>query len=151
MSPDNTATTWCDLADQLTAEQFAELEYCERENIPPKVPPAMPEERQRGLLNMARSRIAENLAQAMNAGIAPPPEAASLCPWESWDDGFMRLFVIATHDVGFASVELLGVQHDDGRIERHILAPEADNLTAAQSRALAAALCEVADLLETFE
>jgi hypothetical protein len=32
--PDNTAT-WRDLADQLTPQQVAELEYCEREGIPP--------------------------------------------------------------------------------------------------------------------
>jgi len=33
-TPDNTAT-WRDLADQLTPQQVAELEYCEREGIPP--------------------------------------------------------------------------------------------------------------------
>ena len=27
--------TWRDLADMLTVEQIAELEYCEREQIPP--------------------------------------------------------------------------------------------------------------------
>ena len=32
-TPDNTATSWRDLADQLTPEQIAELEYCEREKI----------------------------------------------------------------------------------------------------------------------
>jgi hypothetical protein len=31
---DNNATTWRDLADQLTAEQIAELEYCERPGTP---------------------------------------------------------------------------------------------------------------------
>jgi hypothetical protein len=29
------ATTWRDLADQLTPQQIAEMEYCEREGIPP--------------------------------------------------------------------------------------------------------------------
>jgi len=32
-TPDHTAT-WRDLADQLTPQQVAELEYCEREGIP---------------------------------------------------------------------------------------------------------------------
>jgi hypothetical protein len=32
--PDS-ATTWRDLADQLTPKQILELEYCEREQIPP--------------------------------------------------------------------------------------------------------------------
>ena len=34
-TPDTPATTWRDLADQLTPAQVAELEYCEREQIPP--------------------------------------------------------------------------------------------------------------------
>jgi hypothetical protein len=29
-TPDDNATTWRDLSDQLTPEQIAELEYCER-------------------------------------------------------------------------------------------------------------------------
>ena len=32
---DDNATTWRDLADQPTPLQVAELEYCEREQIPP--------------------------------------------------------------------------------------------------------------------
>lgn len=34
-TPNNNATTWRDLADQLTPEQIAEIEYCEREQILP--------------------------------------------------------------------------------------------------------------------
>ena len=32
---EDNATTWHDLADQLTPEQIAELEYCEREQVTP--------------------------------------------------------------------------------------------------------------------
>jgi hypothetical protein len=32
---DDNATTWLDLAGQLTPEQIAEPEYCERRQIPP--------------------------------------------------------------------------------------------------------------------
>ena len=32
---DDYATTWRDLRDQLTPAQIAEMEYCERDGIPP--------------------------------------------------------------------------------------------------------------------
>jgi hypothetical protein len=50
---DDNATTWRDLADQLTPRQIAELEYCERENPPPGL--AGPQEQ----LNCARAMAGE--------------------------------------------------------------------------------------------
>jgi hypothetical protein len=32
---EDNATTWRDLADQLAPDHIAELEYCEREQVPP--------------------------------------------------------------------------------------------------------------------
>ena len=67
---DDNATRWRDLADQLTPQQITELEYCEREGIPPGMPdPAQ------GALNCARMMSRSNIVQAMYGDIAPPPDA----------------------------------------------------------------------------
>jgi hypothetical protein len=53
--------------------------------------------------------------------------------------------------VGTTKVDALGVQFNDGRIERHVLVYEADDLTAEQARQLGAALIEAADELERLQ
>lgn len=68
---------WRDLADQLTAEQVGELEYCEREQIPPGL--ASPQ----GHLNAARAMIRHNLVQSMCADIPLPADAiGDISDWD---------------------------------------------------------------------
>jgi hypothetical protein len=57
------------LADQLTPQQVAELEYCEREGIPP----GMAEPKYQ--LNCAREVARYNFIQELCADIAPPADA----------------------------------------------------------------------------
>jgi hypothetical protein len=145
-SHDDTATTWRDLADQLTPEQIAELEYCERGGVPPGLADA---EHQ---LNGARAMARHNLIQTLCADIPAPPDAAGrLYAWEEWGDGHGRVYTVSTRTGANTSVEILGIQHDDGRVERFILAQASDDdggMTAAQARQFAAVLLDAADELD---
>jgi hypothetical protein len=114
-TPDHTAT-WRDLADQLTPQQVAELEYCEREGIPP----GMAEPRHQ--LNCAREMARHNLIQELCADIAPADALGQVNEWEGWGDGYGRMFTCSTRAVDTMSVEVIGIQHDDGQIERYVLA-----------------------------
>jgi len=117
---DDNATTWRDLADQLTPGQIAELEYCEREQIPPGIPdPAQ------GQLNCARAMARSNLVQALCAGIAPPADAVDEpSAWQEWGDGrYGRMYSVAapraSEKLSVSGervwlVDIFGVQFDDG-------------------------------------
>ena len=48
------------------------------------------------------------------------------------------MYAISSRDVGATPVDVIGVQYDDGHIERHVLVYEADDLTAEQARELGA-------------
>jgi hypothetical protein len=142
------ATSWRDLADQLTPPQIAEIEYCEREGIPPGL--AEPKHH----LNAARAMAQRNLLQALCADIALPVEAGSgeVYDWEERDnDRFGRMYGISSHGLGTTTVDVVGVQYNDGRIERHVLVYEPDDLTAEQARELGAALIEAADEIERLQ
>lgn len=154
-TPDNTARTWRDLADQLTPEQVAELEYCERENVPPGL--ASPENH----LNAARMMSRRNILQALCADVAPPADAVDEpSEWEEWGDGYGRMYTAAQRRTGSTGygltrreyqweVDIYGVQFDDGRIDRYISVSVDDGpMTAAQARTFAAALLEQADELD---
>jgi hypothetical protein len=154
--PDKPAETWRDLTDQLTAEQIAELEYCEREQLPPGI--AGPQ----GQLNCARAMAQRNLVQAMCAGIATPTDAVDQPgDWEKWGDGYGRMYSAAATRASEARsmrgerlwlVDIFGVQFEDGRIERNITAQVDDEpMTAADARRLAAALIEAADELDALQ
>lgn len=140
---DDNAKTWRDLADQLTPEQIAELEYCEREGTPPGI--ADPGNH----LNHARKLAELNIARAMFADIAPPPDAGGdIDDWMDWDDEvYQRMFTSWTHAAG--DVSIVGWQFSDGRVEREILDRGGDEpMTAAQARVRAAALIAAADQLD---
>jgi hypothetical protein len=140
---DDNASTWRDLTDQLTPKQIAELEYCEREQIPPGM--AAP----RHHLNHARKMAELNLAQAMFADIAVPPDAVDdVDDWTDYDDGhYQRMFTSWTHPT--LDVSVVGVQFSDGRVERYILCgTNTEELTAEESRQVAAALIEAAAQLD---
>src|SRR5258708_4500259 len=87
---DDNATTWRDLADQLTPEQLAEMTYCERAQVPPGL--CEPN----NLLWGARAHIKANLVQTLCAGIAPLADAIDEpSRWEEWDDGYGRMYTVA--------------------------------------------------------
>ncbi len=142
-NPGDNATTWRDLADQLTPAQIAEIEYCEREGTPPGI--ANPSNH----LNHARKLAELNIARAMFADIAPPADAVGeVDDWMDWDDEvYHRMFTSWTHAAG--DVSIVGWQFSDGRVEREILDCGGDEpMAAAQARVRAAALIEAADELD---
>lgn len=148
-SYDEDATSWRDLATQLTPDQVAELEYCEREKIPPGIFSAQSQ------LNCARGMVEHNIIQALCADVPAPPEATGLCEWETWTGGsYARMFDIASsRSADGMSVLLLGIQHHDGRIERFVsarLENGDNNMSPAEARRFANLLVEAADRLDGF-
>lgn len=157
--PDKPAETWRDLADQLTPQQIAELEYCEREQVPPGLTEP------RHFLNSARRMIEDNLRQIKNAGIAAPADAIDEpSPWEDWDDERdARMYVAATIPVAGTNitVNVVGWQFDNGEIERSIatwytqtpgrVGHDDESMTPDVARRYAAALIEAADALDALK
>ncbi len=138
MTADNTTSR--DLADMLTPQQIAELEYCEREQIPPGL--ADPQHR----VNCAQMMARHNLIQQLCADIAAPVDAVGdPDAWQEWGDGYGRMYSVSSREVGEMSVQVLGVQFDDGRTERSILASGVEQMNAAEARQLAEALLAAAD------
>jgi hypothetical protein len=145
---DDNATTWRDLADQLMAQQIAELEYCEHENVPPGL--ASPQHQ----LNCARAMSRENIIQALCASITAPADAIDEpSRWIEWDHGdYCRMFTSTatrTAEETNITVNVLGNQFYDGRIERWISIDDSARrdegvMTAEQARALSAALAAAA-------
>jgi hypothetical protein len=153
---DDNATTWRDLADPLTPQQIAELEYCEREQVPPGL--ASPQHR----LNGARAMSRENIVHALCADIAAPADSIDEpSGWIEWDHGdYCRMFTsTATRTVAGANitVSVLGNQYYDGRTERWIRIDESafsdadSGMTAEQAHALSVALAEAADAMEQLQ
>lgn len=151
-TPDNTATTWRDLADQLTPEQVAQVEDFERAASYWPPPPEGGRSRAEGVLNVARKMAELNVAKMVLSDIAPPADAVTIHDWMEWGDGlYQRLFTSWSREVGSegGSVAVCGFQFNDGRVERHIAYTEGDeSLTAEQARHLAATLVEAADALD---
>jgi hypothetical protein len=85
---DDNATTWRDLADQLTPKQIVDLEVCDRKQIPPGIIDS-----RQGALNYARAMARDNIVQAMYADIAPPPDATDEPrEREKWEYGYGRTY-----------------------------------------------------------
>ena len=149
MTTTDNAQTWRDLLGDLTPEQVAELEYCEREQIPP----GLSTEQHR--LNGARAMIRHNLAQAFCAGIEPPADAVDEpSPWIEWDDNtYQRVYGCWERRAGGVLVQILGFQYSDSRpIERNIFyedTDKTDDMTADRARIMAALLSEAAERLDT--
>ena len=137
-TPDDTAQTWRELADQLTAEQVAQLERLEHDE--PQT-----------LLEMARDWVTENMT---NAGVsfgdvAPPAGAVRTFGWQL-DRNWFREFEGTTRRVGRAGIHICGRQRADGSSWRWITVQcrGLDVLDAAAARELSAALADAADELE---
>ena len=77
-------TTWCELADQLTAAQVRELEYLEA-SVEAHAAAGFDIGSPR---RIAEAFIEENAAQVRFAHISAPPDAMKApTRWREWDDG----------------------------------------------------------------
>jgi hypothetical protein len=135
-TPDDTAGSWRDLADRLTAAQVAQLERLEQDEP-------------RTLLQLARQWAAENATDAvLFDDVAPPAGAVRTFAWQLDGDGtWFRDFEGPTRRVGQARVHIYGRQQADGSTRRWIAVGcrDLDQLDAAAARELAAALADAAD------
>jgi hypothetical protein len=134
---DKTAHTWRDVADQLTAEQIAQLERIESDE--PQT-----------LLEMAREWAANNITAAVPLDdVAPPAGAVRTFHWQL-DSNWFRDFEGTKHRGGQAHVQIYGRQQADGSTRRWIAVHtrHLDGLDAAAARELAAALTEAADEIQ---
>jgi hypothetical protein len=134
---DDTAQTWRDLADQLTAAQITQLERLECDD--PQT-----------LLEKARQWAAKNVtAAAPSTNVAPPAGAVRTFGWQR-DSNWFRDFEGTNRCAGRARVHIFGRQQADGSARRWIAlyTRRLDALSAAAARELAAALDDAADEIE---
>lgn len=149
-APDTPATSWRDIADQLTPEQITRLEGFELDN-PDTV------ETRTSLLATARDWAVSNVASVAVYGGVPTPAGAVKVGPPSLDDDlgiWQRAFSGTTRTVGDFDVCIEGEQMPSGEADRWI-AFDAESvpavggtLTAHLARLLAAALVEAADELD---
>ncbi len=151
---DDNTTTWRQLADQLTADQYAHIEQMEA------TAPSDPATVADGLLELAREHAQKNLTDAAQFGHLPTPAGArNMHHWE--DDGngsWLRLFSGEVLGIGLnnsgpaanrVDLGVEGVQYADGSITRSVYVyTTAAESTAEQARAVAAMLVEAATELE---
>ncbi|OCB34469.1 hypothetical protein A5676_02295 [Mycobacterium malmoense] len=134
---DDTAQTWRDVADQLTAAQIAQLERIEHDE--PQT-----------LLDMARQWAAKNVSAGMPFdAVAPPDGAVRTFDWQL-DRNWFRDFEGTSRRGGRARVQIYGRQQVDGSTRRWIAvhARHLDALDGVAARELAAALTDAADEIE---
>jgi hypothetical protein len=150
---DDNATTWRDLADQLTPKQVAEFDSSERRFAESGV--ADTPEAKAALLEYARAAAARNLVDATYAEVPLPPGATT--DSESWGQdlihgGYRRALFWRAYSGGDGLiVDISGWQRTDGSFERHIClwgADEGRGLTGAQARRVAALMTAAADDME---
>jgi hypothetical protein len=151
-TPDQTVQTWRDLADQLTAQQVAALEWQESrgEDCVPDEPDAYRD----WLITQARDYIAGNEHDAeLSARIQPPAGATSIGGWDNIDpktDRLLRSIRWANFPAGPAfSVAVDGFQDETGAVDGpHISVyglEDGPDLEAADALRLARALVAAAD------
>jgi hypothetical protein len=146
-TPDHPATTWRDLADQLSPGQVDKLTEMEL-----KAPPVVM------LLDFARDMAEGNVAEAVHFGHLPVPADAVkvVRPHQDDDTGlWTRGFVGREWTAAGTTVWIDGEQRSDGHVSRWLIVSVrdleesgGDDLTGGQARELAAALIEAADELD---
>jgi hypothetical protein len=133
---DDNATTWHDLAGELTAKEPASLERLERETQG-RAPAEL-------LLDLARRGIAGRLADTAYCDVPAPADGQNLKR-----GGWSRALVWCEFRDWELCVDIDGRQHCDGTVERDISVYGDDlTLTSAGARRLAALLVEAADELD---
>jgi hypothetical protein len=157
---DDNATTWRELADQLTPEQIrrfdrqesAAMRMFQQKPQPRGWVPESAEDITRGFLNEARWEAQQNLNDKM-INVAVP---AGVVEVEHWEDGgtghWTRLVHAECRSVpGFdAAVYVNGVQTTDGAVtwSLYLHCEDRDDLTGDQVRQLAGHLLDAADELD---
>ena len=143
-TPNDNATTWRELSDELTDTERASLEQLERESQGRATPEI--------LLIWARDYIAARLADAAYSDVPAPPDITFVGEWEQdlklggWSRGVVwRASVDAA-----MGVDIDGRQHCDGTVERGISVylNEGAQFTSGEARRLAVLLTEAADELD---
>ena len=153
---DRPPNSWRDLADTLTTQQIAELEYWEAHpELPPRTDGSSPsaKDHARALLSLARSYLSDNAAGALFADVVPPPEEGVHYAWEHDGEGrWFRYFAGSDRKVDNTTVMINGLQYADGTITRSIcIDGETESLDAAAARRVAAAIVEAVDELERLQ
>ena len=143
---DDTARTWRDLADQLTPAQVRTLDRIEADLLARDAPA---DQVAATLLDHARYHAQHNLCDTTMFGHLPTPTCARfLDHFEDQGTGsFLRRFDGTVWDIDDIQVEVIGIQHDDGTVERAVYV-NGEELTAGQARELATALIAAADEAE---
>jgi hypothetical protein len=162
---ENNATTWRDIADQLTPEQITELEvsergYRDRAQLPKpwySTEPRSDSDITALMLHLARRHAADNLADEMYGGVPDPAGAVEVYGWGA--DSETRVFdgsswVVNLEDRGgVIEVRVQGEQQADGGVRREIAVHETD-LTVEQARRLADAIraaCDEAEQMNAYD
>jgi hypothetical protein len=149
---DDNATTWRDLADQLTPEQVASFEGMERHFAEQGV--GDQPQAKGALLRYARDYAERNVVDAVYADVALPPGATT--DSESWSQdlhqgGWRRSVLWRMFGEPHRNVEISGWQRTDGSFTRNVCVwgvGEGEELTSSAARHIAALLIEAADELD---
>lgn len=140
---DDNATTWRDLADQLTSEQVDNLAAMERHSTMP------PSETAASLLEGAREWATANVVdQVVFGDLEPPADAARWCMEEREPGVWARSFDGTERKVDDAQVFISGWQYEDGRSVRRIGIEARSDYDAPAARRIAAAIIAAADEIE---
>jgi hypothetical protein len=140
-TPDNTATNWRDLADQLTPEQIEKLARMEQRS-------RMTADETAGMLLVGARELATGnvVDQVAFGGIEPPSDATRCCIEEGGAGAWVRSFDGTARKVDDAEVFISGRQFEDGRTVREIGIDARGDYDAATARRIAA--IEAADEIE---
>jgi len=147
-TPNNTATTWRDLADQLTPEQIESYERTEQYFRSQGIPGATATT---ALLEYARGDVGGNLADAAYGDVPAPAGAVSVDKWmDHADFGLARGVVWREFHGPDLYVDIDGWQKCDGTAvpEISLYLDEGQKLTSSQARTLAVLLMQAADALD---
>jgi hypothetical protein len=139
----STATTWRDLADQLTPDQIVDVERFDEQIRRESLPCDMS-------LNYARQFARLNVARLVLADMPAPPDATRIGDWEEMGEGeWYRSFMSWSCTTEKVLVEVEGHQYNDGRIERWIIDHSGEEpMTARDTRERAEALLAAAAELD---
>jgi hypothetical protein len=103
------------------------------------------------MILLARRYAIDNLNQSLCADTdIPTPPAIEVSEWESDEEGgWFRNFTVSRTELHGRTVEVAGIQHINGTIDRYVgIAGNTGALTAGQTRDLAAALLAAAAELD---
>ncbi|MEZ0366125.1 hypothetical protein ACAG26_20830 [Mycobacterium sp. pUA109] len=105
------ATSWRDLADQLTPGQVADLQQWDTN-------PRRPGRHDAAMLGCARDFAKRNLLHTVHHDVPPPPDASSVSDWEdATDGGDVCRFFIGTVRGTAVRVESFGFQYPGGDVK----------------------------------